>query len=96
MNEVTKSELEKVLFNRFDVDVVPDYDDLKNYLNNPEFPERGENFKHELADAVLNNKLTPERYEKLTNHESETQEEVNRFLISEIWQPLYGDEPIQV
>lgn len=95
MSEPTKSELEKVLFNRFDVDIAPDYESLKNYLNNPNFPERGNIFKRELAETILNDRLSPENYEKLTNHDLETQEEVNEFLISEIWKPLYGDEPIQ-
>lgn len=96
MSEAAKSELEKMLFNRFDVDVVPEYENLKSYLKNPDFPERENNFKHELADAILNHKLTPETYGKLTNHELETQEEVDEFLKTEIWQPLYGNEPIEL
>ncbi len=94
-NQRFETELESVLFNRFDADVVPDYENLMSYLKHPNFPEREKQFKQELANAILKDTISPQTYEDLTNHELETQEEVNEFLITDVWQPLYGDEPIK-
>lgn len=69
---------------------------MKKFLTHPKFPNRAGEFKQELADAILNHKITPSHYKDLTNHELETQKEVDEFLKTEIWQPLYGDEPIKV
>ncbi len=88
--------LERILENRFYAEAVEDYDSLKNFLTHPKFPNRAIEFKRELADAILNHKITPELYENLTNHELENQQEVDEFLKNEIWQPLYGNEPVKV
>ena len=95
-NDRLNNELKIVLFNMFDVDVVPDYEGLKRYLRHKDFPNREKEFKKELANAIKNHTLTPNIYEDLTNHDLETQEEVDEFLKTEIWQPLYDDEPIEL
>lgn len=92
MNE--QSILERILETRFNVDVATDYESLKKFLRHPSFLDRENEFKQELADAILNNTLSPEKMTDLTDADYETQEEVNDLLIKEIWQPLYGDEPI--
>jgi hypothetical protein len=82
---------------QFNVDVVPDYEEIKRIRTDSTFfPNVDRNaFRKNLIETIIENKLTPNIYEHLTNHELETQEEVNNFLINDIWKPLYGDEPIK-
>jgi hypothetical protein len=92
MNE--QSILERILETRFNVDVAADYESLKRFLRHPNFSEREKEFRQELADAILNKTLSPEKVTDLTDADYETQEEVDELLIKEIWQPLYGNEPV--
>lgn len=88
--------LERILETRFNVDVPTNYESLKRFLQHPNFPGREKDFKHELADAILNKTFTPDRVTELTDADYETQEEVDQLLIKEIWEPLYGSEPIKI
>lgn len=73
-----------------------DWESVKRFLNHPNFPDRNNQFKKQLADAITNSLISPADLEKLTAEEFETQEEVDKFLTNEIWQPLYGNELVKV
>lgn len=73
-----------------------DFNVLRKELGNPNHPNRASDFKHQLAKAINYNLITPEILNNLTKIDYETQEEVDDFLINEIWKPLYGDEPIKL
>lgn len=79
----------------FNVDVVTDYEYMKRYVSDPNFPNRNEEFKKALADAILYHKITPETYERITDAELETQEEIDELLVNDIWKVIYGNEPIR-
>ena len=79
----------------FNVDVKTDYEYMKRYVLDKTFPDRNERFKRALSDAILNHKITPEIYEKITDAELETQEEIDSLLINDIWKVVYGVEPIE-
>ncbi len=74
---------------------IEDWERLRDFLNNPTFPDRATNFREQFASSILNETITPSILEKLTDIECETQKEVNNFLINDIWKQLYGDEPIK-
>ncbi len=86
--------LEYVMGLYFHVNHSLSIEDVKKYLQNPNLLERANEFKKQLASAIVNSSITPQKFERLTAEEFETQEEVNNFLKTEIWQPLYGDEPM--
>lgn len=69
--------------------------DLLSFLRATKFPCREKEFRHQLAYAILNKTISPSQYEKLTDLELETNEEVVKEL-TELWTYLYGDEPISV
>ncbi len=83
----------------FGQDLTPDYDEI-NRIKDPKFyPEQDrDEFKKNLADIIINSKLPPEICSYMTSLEGyyETQDEVDVFLINEIWKPLYSDEPIKI
>ena len=95
MNQANPELLEHILKTRFYAEAVENYDSLKRFLQHIDFPDREAELKQQLAEAISRSTINPKRYEKLTGHELETQEEINEFLKTDIWQPLYGDEPIQ-
>jgi hypothetical protein len=64
---------------------------LKIELSNN--PLKEEQFRHELADAIMHDTITPDQYEKLTDEEFDTQQELNVWLRS-LWQTLYDDQPL--
>lgn len=70
-------------------------EDVTEFLNNPNAPQRNSQFKQELFSAISEHSINPLKFEKLTGDDYETQEEVDEFLKTKIWQPLYGDEPIK-
>jgi hypothetical protein len=81
----------------FNVDVVTNHEELKRIRTDSTFfpnANRSE-FRKNLVETIIENKLTPSIYEYLTNHELETQKEVNEFLVEQIWKPIYGDEPVK-
>lgn len=96
MNEELNKDLIYILECKFNVDVATNYDEIKSYIKDPKFPSRDVEFRNDLASTILNHSITPKIYEDLTDAELETQEEVDEFLINNIWQPLYDGEPIKV
>jgi hypothetical protein len=68
---------------------------LKRELSHPKFPHRHKEFRHQLAYAILNRTISPTQYEKLTELELETEEEVIQEL-TELWMHMYGDEPVKL
>lgn len=72
------------------------YDELSAYLNNPEFPGRARKFKRELAEAIVNHTISPEEFESLTAVDQDSQEDVDEFLTTDIWDPLYQNEPVRL
>lgn len=88
--------LEKVLGLYFHVNHGFGVEDVKEYLNNSTMPTRNNKFKYELACAISKHSINPQKFERLTGDDYETQQEVDEFLMREIWQPLYGDEPVRV
>ena len=93
-NNPDENLLERVLENRFYAGAVYDYEDLSKFIKHSSFPDRAKEFKRELADAISNHTISIQEFEDLTQIDYESQEEVDEFLKTEIWQPLYGDEPI--
>ena len=94
LTDSTGSILQYVLRLYYHVEVLLDMQELKQYISNDKFQNRNAEFKKELAEAILERHISTQKFEKLTGEDFETQEEVNEFLKTEIWQPLYGDEPI--
>lgn len=90
-----KSFLKKRLESTFCVDGIVNWDSFKHSLYHPDFPNREYEFRQELANAILNDTISIKEFENLTDIDFETQEEVNEFLKTEIWKPLYGNEPIK-
>ena len=90
------SVLRRVLETRFTQGVATDWDDLLSFLNHPGFPGRAREFKKELADAILHHRITPLEFEDLTAIDRDSQEDVDQFLIEEIWNQLYPNEPVKI
>jgi hypothetical protein len=90
-----ESSLRRILKTEFKQGLGPNYDGIRSYLDHPNFPNRGRRFKQELADAILNHKVTPEEFEKLTDVDQDSQEDVDQFLKVELWDPLYPNEPVR-
>lgn len=88
--------LNKIIEDRFYAGAVYDYENLAKFLSHPNFPNREKEFKKELSDAIQNSKVSINEFEKLTGIDYESQKEVNEFLKTEVWQPLYGEESIKV
>jgi hypothetical protein len=63
---------------------------LVKELNHPDFPDRAQKFQSQLRNAILNRTISPLEYEKLTEEDLETPEEVESSL-RELWQDLYGE-----
>lgn len=94
MNE--ESILRSLLETTFSQGVETDWDDLHRFLNDPSFPDRASEFKRELSDAILNHRILPHEFERLTAIDQESQEDVDMFLTDEIWIPLYDDETVKI
>lgn len=88
--------LKDVLKRHFNVNYRSDSQTILREVVTDKFPNRRNQFKKELLSAMKTNLISVEEFNKLTDDELETQDEVNRFLENEIWQPLYKDEPIKV
>jgi hypothetical protein len=92
----TKNPLKKLLnlycnVNAFDIQQLSD-DIKKERLSKNE----ADIFKLQLAEAILQNTLTPENYKKITgDNEYNTQCELENWL-REIWKEIYKDEPISL
>lgn len=96
VTESKKQLLTKIIEDRFYAGAVYDYENLTKFLSHPSFPHREREFKEELSEAICNSKVSINEFEKLTGIDYETQKEVDEFLKTEIWQPLYDDEPVKV
>jgi hypothetical protein len=96
MESKKESNLEHVLKLFFYAEHGLDITDVKEYLDNLDFTERKVIFKYELANAILTQSISINRFEQLTGIDYETQKEVDEFLIEQIWKPLYGDEPVKI
>jgi hypothetical protein len=59
-------------------------------LNHPNHPDRAKQFQQQLAYAILNGTISPAEYERLTEEDLETSEEVEERL-RELWKDLYGN-----
>ena len=91
-----KSVLKDVLESYFCQGVEMSYDELNQFLNNRAFPDRARTFKRELADAILNHTISPDEFQDLTAVDQDSQEDVDKFLTTEIWDPLYDNEPVRM
>jgi hypothetical protein len=87
--------LKDILQSFFTAGVEADYGEINQYLNNPDFPTRARKFKAELANVILNHTLTPEEFEELTAVDQDSQADVDKFLTTEIWNPLYNNESVR-
>lgn len=96
-NYIEADLLERVLNKYYHIEVLSSdwLETLKRALDAPKFPRREKEFKHQLAYAILNKTISSSHYEKLTDLELETYEEVVQEL-KELWVDLYGDEPISL
>ena len=96
-NYIEADLLESVLNKYYHIEVLSSdsLERLKRALDAPKFPCREKEFKHQLAYAILNKTISPSHYEKLTDFDSETEEEVIQEL-TELWTHLYGDEPVSL
>ena len=96
-NYIEPDLLERILNKYYHVEVLSSdwLETLKRALDAPKFPRREREFKHQLAYAILNKTISPSHYEKLTDFDSETEEEVIQEL-TELWMYLYGDEPVSL
>ena len=90
-----ESSLKRVLKTQFKPGLETNWDGIRNYLNHPEFPNRARKFKQELADAILNHRISPEEFEKVTELDRDSQEDVDKFLTEELWEQLYPNEPVR-
>ncbi len=97
MQSISDSELTSVLRRYCNVNV--SFSDwpklLVEELNHPNHPDRAKQFQHQLANAILNNAILSAEYEKLTEEDLETSEEV-RARLHELWQDLYGNLDVRV
>ena len=71
----------------------PDIVKLKKYVQSSIESERTLLFRDQLADAIVNNSITPEQYEKITGEDFDSQEDLNKWL-KELWNNIFNDEPI--
>jgi hypothetical protein len=76
----------------FSAGVAFTWTELRRYLKHPKAPDRWEDLRLELEDALTQNKITPAEFEQLTSCDQDTQADVDAFLLKEIWEPLFGDQ----
>jgi hypothetical protein len=67
--------------------------DLLKIIRHPQGPMTEADFKWHLADAILNKRFSVEEYERLTDFDFETREEVAADLV-QLWGLVFGQEPI--
>lgn len=84
--------LNSVLETYFCQGVEFNYDELNRFLNDPKFPDRAEKFKTDLAEAIQNHSISPSEFKALTAIDQDSQEDVDKFLTTEIWNPLYPEK----
>lgn len=69
--------------------------DVKRIIRSPYGPLTEAAFKWHLADAILSKRFSVGEYERLTDFDFETREEVAADL-TQLWQLTFGDEPILI
>lgn len=62
-------------------------------LRHPSCALAEDDFKQALARAILDRKFSPDEYERLTEMDFETRDEVVSDLM-EFWRRIFGDEPV--
>lgn len=67
--------------------------DLLKIVRSPSAKITEIEFKWHLADAILNERFSVGEYEKITDLDFETREEVAADL-AQLWQQIFEDEPI--
>lgn len=67
--------------------------DLRKIIRHPQGLITEADFKRHLVDAILNKRFSVEEYERLTDLDFETREEVAADL-TQLWWLTFGDEPI--
>lgn len=87
--------LEDTLESYFHVDSAYEWDRVKRFLEHPNFPERASQFKKELANAIVQQNISPAFMQDLTAISFDEKDEVTEYL-QEIWSGLYDDEPVTV
>jgi hypothetical protein len=89
--EAFKTLLKKCWFSQIrDLDVGSD---MQKIIRSPYGPLTEAEFKWHLADAILSKRFSIEEYERLTDFDFETREEVAEDL-AQLWRLVCGDEPI--
>lgn len=89
--EAFRSLLSKRWFSQIrDLDVAHD---VRQTIRSPHATLTEAEFKWHLADAILNKRFSIEEYERLTDFDFETREEVAEDL-AQLWRLVFGDEPI--
>ena len=66
---------------------------LKAELFDPRFPERAPLLRRQLAEAILEQTITPAEYERLTGEDFDSQDELDEWL-REFWRAIFGNETI--
>jgi hypothetical protein len=87
-----ESELDYVLGNYFLIEALSE-EGARKYLDNPKYPARKVQFKAELADAIKNRTITREGLYKLTGDLVDSEDDVQDFLVNEVWKEIFPGEP---
>lgn len=82
--------LAHVLATRFTQGVSFEWDEFFAFLRAPEFPDREATLRRELAEAILEHRVSPREFEELTSIDQYSQADVDDFLTVELWEPLFG------
>lgn len=67
--------------------------DLMKIIRHPRGPLTEAEFKWHLADAILNRRFSVEEYERLTDFDFETRDEVAADL-TKLWHLVFENEPV--
>lgn len=88
-----ESLLREILRTRFVAGVDVGWEDLRRFLS---VGGRSEALRAELEDAIANERISPQEFERLTSVDQDSPADVARFLREELWVPLYGGarEPV--
>lgn len=73
------------------LDLIPD---LREYLQRPGNTE-APLFRRQLAHAILNSTIKPREYERLTNQDFDSQQELDTWL-RQLWSGLFDDAPVVI
>jgi hypothetical protein len=84
--------VKSLLKTRFSAGVATDWEGLERFLDHPRFPNRRAELREELSRAIREHLISPAELERLTSIDQDEQADVDRFLIDELWVPLFGPE----